>query len=120
MDAAVEQFPEGSGEGKSLEDDLLEESWKLYHSQITAVQRDIHLLRSAVVRRLGEWGMTEFEKDPPPRFVVMGWLQQQTRALESNLRNMFLCAMRSCAFERAARAQAIRKYCDARRTEGQP
>lgn len=118
MDAFVEKFPEGSGEGKSLEDDLLEESWKLYHAEIAAVQRDIHLLRSAVVRRLGEWGVAELERGPSSRFVVMGWLQQQTRALESNLRSMFLCAMRSCALERAARAQAIRKFCDARRAEG--
>lgn len=105
-----------SGEQKesSLEDDLLEASWKRYHAEIAAVQRDIHLLRSEAARRLGELGIAELEKDPSSRSVVLGWLRQKTRVLEMNLHSVFCCAMRECALERAARAQAIRKFCDGR------
>lgn len=103
MDALVEP---------SLEDDLLEASWRRYHAEITAVQRDIHLLRNETARRLGQLGMYELQKDPSSHYAVFGWLRQQTRTLEIRLQDVLLCAIRECAQERAERAQAIRKFCD--------
>ncbi len=117
MDAFVEEFS-GEKEGSSLEEDLLEASWGRYHAEIAAVQRDIHHVRSETARRLAQWGMRELERDPGSCWAVEGWLRQQARALEMNLHAMFLRAMRECALERAARAQAIRKFCDERGREG--
>lgn len=113
MDAFVEEFSE-KREELSLEDDLLEASWRIYHADIAAVQRDIHLLRSETTRRLAQVGMQECDRDPASRWAVKGWLRQETRVLEMNFHAMFLRAMHECAFERAARAQAIRKFCDGR------
>lgn len=113
MGAFVEECSE-KREELLLEDDLLEVSWSRYHAEIAAVQRDIHLLRNEVTCRLAQWKIEELERDPASRLAVEGWLQQRTSTLESNLHSMFLCAMRECAFERAKRAQAIRKFCDER------
>lgn len=111
METSVEGFPEKQEE-LSLEDDLLEASWSRYHAEIAAVQRDIHHLRSAAARRLARLGVVALKRDPASHGAVLGWLRQKTRALEVRLQEVFLCAMRECAMERAARAQAIRKFCD--------
>ncbi|MBI2523680.1 hypothetical protein HYW11_00480 [Candidatus Peregrinibacteria bacterium] len=102
MGAFVEEFSEKRDE-VSLEDDFLEASWSRYHADIAAVQRDIHLLRSEVTHRLTALVREECQS---------GWLRQRIRALEINLDAMFLWRMRECAFKRAKRAQAIRKFCD--------
>ncbi|MBI1934338.1 hypothetical protein HYS30_01600 [Candidatus Peregrinibacteria bacterium] len=111
MGAFVEEFSEKRDE-VSLEDDFLEASWSRYHADIAAVQRDIHLLRSEVTHRLTALVREEQEREPASHGSVSGWLRQRIRALEINLDAMFLWRMRECAFKRAKRAQAIRKFCD--------
>ena|SRR3989338_9318372 len=111
MGAFVERFPEKQEE-LSLEDDLMQASWSRYHAGIAAVQRDIHHLRSVAARRLAQLGIVALQRDPASHRAVLGWLRQKTRALEINLHEMFLRRMRECAFKRAKRAQAIRKFCD--------
>ncbi len=111
MGAFVERFPEKQEE-PSLEDDLLEASWSRYHADIAAVQRDIHHLRSAATHQLAQLGIMALQRDPASHGAVLGWLRQKTRALDINLREVLLRRIRECAFKRAKRAQAIRKFCD--------
>ncbi|OGJ58318.1 hypothetical protein A3H22_01310 [Candidatus Peribacteria bacterium RIFCSPLOWO2_12_FULL_55_15] len=113
MGAFVEEFPE-EREKLSLEDDLFEASWSRYHTEIAAIQRDLHRLRQEVVHRLAQVATVNLERDPSSYWAVENWLRQETHNLEGRLEEVLLFAIRASALKRAKRAQAIRKFCDGR------